>query len=111
MEHRWGSRKEISLPVELQRPGFAPVRARIEDLSLSGAKLRLSAPLPALAQWDVRIGEHVVPAWIVRRTANGIGVEWCDFSPTVVATILRASTGMRRRPLSGPIERSTGRAA
>ncbi len=111
MEHRWGSRRELSLPVELQRPGFEAVRARIEDLSLSGAKLRLSAPLPALARWEVRIGAHVVPAWIVRRTANGIGVEWCDFGPTVVATILRASTAMPRRPLSGPAGVSTERAA
>ena len=111
MEHRWGSRKEVSLPVALQRPGESPLRARIEDLSLSGAKLRLSAPLPRLARWDVRIGEHLVPAWVVRRTANGVGVEWCEFAPAVIATILRAPTGMRRRPVEAPSTMSTERVA
>ncbi|MDE2295674.1 MAG: PilZ domain-containing protein [Gammaproteobacteria bacterium] len=111
MEHRWGSRKEVSLPVEMRRPGMEPLRARIEDLSLSGAKLRLPAPLPTLARWDVRIGEHVVPAWVVRRTANGVGLEWCEFAPAVIATILRAPTGMRRRPIAGPATMSTERTA
>jgi hypothetical protein len=111
MEHRWGSRKEISLPVALHRPDAEPLRARIEDLSLSGAKLWISAPLPRLARWDVRIGEHLVPAWIVRRTEGGVGVEWCDFAPPVIATILRASTATRRRPTSGPVEASSERAA
>ena len=111
MEHRWGSRKELSLRVELQRTGFDPVRARIEDLSLSGAKIRLSVPLPALARWNVRIGEHVVPAWIVRRIDHGVGVEWCDFAHPVIATILRASTGIQRRPISMPAETSSERAA
>ena len=99
------------MPVELQRTGFDPVRARIEDLSLSGAKIRLSVPLPALARWNVRIGEHVVPAWIVRRTTSGVGVEWCEFAPGVVATLLRAPTGMRRRPISAPAATTTERVA
>ena len=111
MEHRWGSRKELSLPVALHRPDAEPLRARIEDLSLSGAKLWIPAPLPRLARWEVRIGEHVVPAWIVRRTENGVGVEWCDFAPPVIATILRATAGMRRRRSSAPAETSTERAA
>ena len=111
MEHRWGSRKEISLPVALHRPDAEPLRARIEDLSLSGAKLWISAPLPRLARWDVRIGEHRVPAWIVRRSGNEVGVEWCEFAPAVIATILRASTGVRRRPISAPPAGSGERAA
>ena len=111
MEHRWGSRKEISLPVALHRPDAEPVRARIENLSLSGAKLWTSAPLPRFARWEVRIGEHVVPAWIVRRIDHGVGVEWCDFAPPLIATILRASTGIQRRPISMPAETSSERAA
>jgi PilZ domain len=97
MEHRWGTRIAISLPVELRREGAQSVRARIEQLSLSGARLRTATVLPPFARIEVMIGEQAIPAWIVRRTTGGFGIEWGQFAPAVVATILRGSR-LERNP-------------
>ena len=90
MEHRWGARRVIGQPVELHRRGADPLLGRIVDLSVSGAFIHTDGAVPPLARLEVVIDGIAVPAWVVRRTAGGIGVEWCQFAPSAIGTILRA---------------------
>jgi hypothetical protein len=91
MEHRWGERRALSRMVSL-RAGRWCVLAQLKNISSSGAYLRCAVPDPAVS-W-IRIDfkdEHnsaSVVAYVVRRTADGIGVEWGEFSPEFIARLL-----------------------
>jgi hypothetical protein len=45
MEHRWGARMLVDVPVHLSAGNVAGIRGRVRNLSLSGALLRCDANL------------------------------------------------------------------
>jgi len=92
MEHRWGRREDCQLLVLIEAVAHARLSAHIQNLSLSGAFLRISIgedlpptvivhlPPPDAAAYV----PHQVIAHIVRRTREGIGLEWVCFAPQVI---------------------------
>src|SRR5579872_4155884 len=77
MEHRWGERHVIERMVSLRAGGWR-VLARLRNMSSSGAYLQCAVPSANVAH-------------IVRRTSDGIGVEWGEFAPrSVMRMLLRA---------------------
>jgi len=104
MEHRWGQRFSVAIDASLHiRPRSGPRRGRIVDISASGAFIRTNIPgaapqipLPLLSPVQVEIpvptgNGHALlrlPACIVRRTKDGIGVEWCGAESLVVADLV-----------------------
>jgi len=81
MEHRWGRREHVTIPVRLcwrQRRGAA--NGEITNLSVSGAWIRTAAVLPLLMPLEVDMlteeGRSALPAFVVRRSSGGVGIEW-----------------------------------
>lgn len=96
MEHRCGTRVRTSIKARLSLPSRA-LTGRIIDLSLSGAFVALSEPIPEQTRLVVEIAVRGdsestpwrVPAHVVRRSEAGVGIEWDAFAPWPVLTLLR----------------------
>jgi hypothetical protein len=83
MEHRWGERSAVNLPVRMLRPPGIVGWGRLRDVSLTGAFIETSLPLPPLTFLEIDIsiapgGRRRMSGCVVRRTSDGVGVEWCE---------------------------------
>lgn len=88
MEHRWGSRISVDLPVRISGVGVGG-RGVLRDLSVSGGFVETALPLAALALVRIQIPRGMdgslptadVWGFVVRRTTQGAGIEWCELAP------------------------------
>jgi hypothetical protein len=91
MEHRWGQRHPFDQMVLLRAAGWR-VPARVKDISISGACLRCAIPDPSVVRVRVDFRRHPrateLVAYVVRRTADGVGVEWGEFGSRAVSRLL-----------------------
>lgn len=109
MEHRWGERVPLDLPVRLELSGELLAHGRLHDASISGAWLTTDTRIPVLAAVEVVMrtpaGRVALPACVVRRTENGLGVEWRDMDCKPLVALLREAHGeaplWRRDPSFG----------
>lgn len=96
MEHRWGERVSVRLTVELSCGAAAPVTGLLENVSSSGAFVRThGCRLPrgavevALVTGGTDRKSRVrLPAYIVRESDLGVGIEWCEFAPRAVRELM-----------------------
>jgi hypothetical protein len=97
MEHRWGERIKVDIPVQIAAPPLSLRPARIANLSLSGACIKADYDLRALSRVEVVIalpfkagGESSrITAYVTRSNKSGIGVEWCEYAPPVVNELMQ----------------------
>jgi PilZ domain len=85
VEHRWGRRKPVYQLVHIRTAGGLAAQGHITNVSISGAFI--TTPLSAHLLSIVQIafvptngrtrGPSALIAQVVRRTAEGLGVEWC----------------------------------
>jgi hypothetical protein len=88
MEHRWGNRVAVDLPVRLYATGLSG-SGILKNLSASGAYIETALPIAPLTTLRVEIPGGLDPrakgsdAWgfAVRQDIQGVGVAWCDFAP------------------------------
>jgi hypothetical protein len=84
MEHRWGRRQDTNVPVYFLTLPTTRGTGRLLNVSCTGAWLETSVPLRLysllyLECFDDRAPADVRPwASVVRRTADGAGLEWCE---------------------------------
>jgi len=83
MEHRFGQRFRCGTTVRICAGEGASGRARLVNVSLSGACLETALDLPLFATLEISAvnerGKAVeLFASVVRKDARGVGVEWCD---------------------------------
>jgi hypothetical protein len=97
MEHRWGERILVDIPVRLSADAVTGIGARIRNLSLSGALLRVDAELYLHALVEVNFEVSLpsprtacILAHVSRNRRADVGIEWCEFGPTVVKDLLRS---------------------
>lgn len=96
MEHRWGERVSVRLTVELSCGAAAPVTGLLENVSSSGAFVRTHGcrlPRGAVEVALVMGGTDSksllrLPAYIVRESDVGVGIEWCEFAPRAVRELM-----------------------
>lgn len=96
MEHRWGERVLVRQSVELTCGSAAAVAGSLENVSSSGAFVRTEGRGPPRGPVEVilRSGDsrrrhsERVPAYVVRETASGVGIEWCEFAPRAVRELM-----------------------
>src|SRR5581483_5428567 len=94
MEHRWGHRHEVSEQVRLRARGGHWVRGCIRNASISGAFIvtRMSAaPLsPVSVRFSRSRGSRTeeVEGQVVRCTLAGLAIEWTEFAPSRVRTLM-----------------------
>ncbi len=97
MEHRLGSRHATDVDVYLRTWGSTvSARGRLTDLSVSGAFISTSLPCRPLLHVTVQIALDgrprrngtVLEGQIVRLAEGGIGIEWDELQPELVAQFL-----------------------
>lgn len=96
-ERRWGVRIEVDIPVQLDLAQGRSLSGRMRNASVSGALIECSHELPVFTPLRIRI--PVVPervpepiqlaARVVRAEHPQFGVEWREFEPSVLATLLQ----------------------
>jgi hypothetical protein len=95
MEHRWGERMSVYVPVRLDARPKALAPGCIRNASLSGAYIQTSVRLaPGMIvavelEGALRAPERpTVHAWLVRQDSHGLAVEWCEFAPEVIRAVV-----------------------
>jgi len=95
LEHRWGPRRPCRARVSLSTSGGLTGFGRLRNVSISGAFLETTAPLPlfvpiaiAVVRDDESTHTLAFPAVVVRHDEGGVGIEWCDPSPSSVCNAL-----------------------
>jgi hypothetical protein len=104
MEHRWGERSKLNIPVQVDCGLRGVVLGVMRDASASGAFLCTAAHLPLLANVQVAFvspsGEcRAVEAQVVRRAPDGFGLEWMELAPRAVVDLVSA---VQASPRLGP---------
>jgi len=105
MEHRWGERVGVDLPVRITGHPFSVRAGRLANLSVSGAFIRADFDLRLLSRILVAIelphrpkrDAPMIPAFVARKFKHGIGIEWCEFKPPAISRLLQSSTARRFR--------------
>jgi len=97
LEHRWGERVRVNIPVHLSAAAFGRVDGCMKDLSLSGALMKSDCDLRLHALIEVHVElpspsprVAVLKAHVSRNLKEGVGIEWCEFAPNVVKDLLRS---------------------
>lgn len=97
MEHRWGRRFPVNIPVQVSAGALAGVDGGMKNLSFSGALMKSDCDLRLHALIEVHIelpppspSVAVVKAHVSRKLKEGVGIEWCEFSPNIVRDLLRS---------------------
>jgi hypothetical protein len=94
MEHRLGSRHTMAIDAYLRTWGSTvSAKARLRDLSVSGAFIATQLPCRPLLQVTVQLvpsgrsrrNSPSVEGLIVRLADDGIGVEWDELQPELLA--------------------------
>ena len=95
-ESRWGDRVPVNIPVRVSVNSVTSADCCMKNLSLSGALLKADGDfgLNALIKVSITMPPPsqraaAVAAYISRSAKEGIGVEWCEFAPTVIKDLLR----------------------
>jgi hypothetical protein len=91
MEHRWGQRKTVHKPVRVRTRAGIAAQGYITNVSISGAFIATPLPVSLFSVIELsfigiqggRPSSTVVEAQVVRKTADGLGLEWCEFAPAV----------------------------
>jgi PilZ domain len=86
MEHRWGQRRAAHQRVRLLTAGGIAAYGHIVNVSVSGSFIKTALPARVLSIVHIAfVDEHrrsrvfrTVAAQVVRKTAEGIGLEWCE---------------------------------
>lgn len=99
MEHRWGRRIALKIPVRLIGDSGEPAAGQTANVSISGAFIRTGRIVPLWTRLEVefshpdglaealeRVGAHVT-----RRTREGLAIEWYELAPHSVRALLRAA--------------------
>ena len=100
MEHRWGQRVTIEVPVRLEAGGRKLGRGVLRNASMSGAFIETSLELPVFSNLVVSIppaGDLV--ASIVRCAPGGFAVEWRDMACPSIVALLERVTGLHATEL------------
>ena len=113
MEHRWGERLKVELPVRIWTSYGKVGTGGILDVSVSGAFVATSLPIalfsplyvifPATRSEDGSTASRRFMAHVVRKAPVGLGIEWFDFA----TEDLVALTGSRGSPAHWSSEHTT----
>jgi hypothetical protein len=114
MEHRWGERIGVDMPVRIAGGPFAVRTGRLLNLSVSGAAIDTSLELRPLCRIQIFIDtphqvRSEVPgldAYVTRVARQSIGLEWCEYAPEIVCQLLQLLSVRRFSPLHAAIPSS-----
>jgi len=102
MEHRWGNRAPVSVPVKIYCASAAIGMGRVIDLSVSGAFVRTARVPQLMTQVEVcsflASGPYLaaLEGYVVRQTRFGFGIEWTELAPEAVRALLQSLRAERQ---------------
>jgi hypothetical protein len=107
MEHRWGQRVTLEVPVRLYLDDAALGRGLMRNVSISGALIETSLEIPVFTNIVVALASieksgpriHELAASVVRSLPTGLGVEWRDMACPAVVALMERITGKRMAAL------------
>ena len=96
-DRRWGARVEVDLPVRLELSRGRNVAGRMRTASVSGALIECPLELPVFTPLRVEIlaapsrvpAPIMLAARVVRAEHPHFGVEWRDFEPKSLISLLQ----------------------
>jgi hypothetical protein len=100
MDHRWGNRIAVDLPIRVMHPGMSRCEpGRLSNISLGGALLSSALDSNVGARLQVAVAirsgetsyDSVLDAYLVRRSDPVIAIEWTEFAPTEVVDLIRGA--------------------
>jgi PilZ domain len=96
-ESRWGDRVRVNIPVQMSVNAVTTADGCMQNISLSGALLKADVDfgLNALIKVSIEIPSPsrrptAIAACVSRKAKEGVGVEWCEFAPSVIKDLLRS---------------------
>jgi len=94
-ESRWGDRVRVNIPVQVSANTAPSADGCMKNLSLSGAlvKADVELGLHALIKVSIKTPSQraaAITAYVSRKAGDGVGVEWCEFAPSIVKDLLRS---------------------
>ena len=101
MEHHRGQRHSTDVTVQfLTRPATIGI-GRVLNVSSTGAFMETQTPLPLLSLVYLQPTDQLpgdgtggrIAATVVRRSATGVGLEWCEFGADATRVYARLATG------------------
>jgi PilZ domain-containing protein len=103
MEHRWGQRVTLEVPVRLLLAGRVLGRGILRNASISGALIETPLELPLFTNLVVALpttseltaSTQELAACVVRRAPAGLAVEWRDMACPAIVALLERITGRR----------------
>jgi hypothetical protein len=114
MEHRWGDRRRVTLPVRIRRLGHKSAVGWLTDISLSGAYVRTTAALSLVSRIHVEVDARGagntgprqlrLQGRVVRHGAAGVGIEWVEFASETLCEILRIATSTHQHRTDQTVE-------
>jgi hypothetical protein len=100
MEHRWGQRVTVEVPVRIEVGGRASARGILRNASISGALIETSLELPVFSNLMVSIpAVGDLAASIVRCLPGRFAIEWRDMACPSIVALLERITGQRATAL------------
>ncbi len=99
MEHRWGERQRVNIPVKLhQARSSVAFNGRLINLSMSGALVIADVSVRLLSRIHLTFlmdyaehGPHRIAAYVARKHSSVFGVEWCESTSPALNTLLKAA--------------------
>src|SRR5262245_54770784 len=98
MERRWGMRLVVDAMARLDCRSGHSHTVCLHDVSLSGAFLSTSMRVEPMTRIWLKLSPgdgavsarttRTIEAYVVRQTADGLGIEWCDFAPPMIALMM-----------------------
>jgi hypothetical protein len=95
-DSRWGDRVRVNIPVQVSADALS-AHGCMKNLSLSGALVKADVDLGIHTLIQVNIEPSsasqraaAITAYVSRKDEEGIGVEWCEFAPSIVKDLLRS---------------------
>jgi hypothetical protein len=106
MEHRWGQRFAVDIPVQVAcRPAIRGT-GHVVDISMSGAFVMTDLQPPLFGQVQIALPTSErrqrltwLEGFVVRHSHAGIGIEWSSFAPAELTALLARWAPEHEAPL------------
>jgi hypothetical protein len=98
LEHRWGERVKVNIPVRVEGAALPGANGCMKNLSLSGALMKSDSDLRLYTLIEVSVAlpapstrTAVIKAHVSRKVEEGVGIEWYEFAPNIIRDLLRSA--------------------
>ncbi len=102
MEHRWGERADIDIPVQLIGPSQTLAPGRLKNFSTSGAFVETDLEQAVMTSLTVILPgvgptpghSRIIPGYVARHDRGGIGMGWWKLAPVTAAQLVAIRAAM-----------------